>query len=428
MLSCLLAACDDVPYVNSLVINGDTISFHTDTLAAAGCSGTLPIVVIHTEYNSPITDKETLIPAGLYIIIPDSLAEEPIGSFSQMVPLTIRGRGNASWLQEKKPYKIKFERSQSILEMPANKHFALLNGHGYSAWMGLMMGMETGRAANMPWVPRIKPVDLVVNGRYEGMYFLAETVRISPDRVNIYRQPDNCSDSKLMSAGWLVEIDNYPDEDQVEIKERGTLMLRATSHSPENLSAMQRDWLAREMATLNRAIYSRDPSGHAWSSLIDAHSVAQYFVVRELMHDTDAYNGSFYLNKNLGDDKWQFGPLWDIGTSGAMDNWVMYNHPDAANVHWIEALFYTEIFQTEFRNEWARLKEKLPEIYAYGRKLADVYAAADSVNAVRWPSMSDNTLGKYEYVHACMRSNEEWIDRWLVDNPDISAVVRRKQD
>ena len=63
---------------------------------------------------------------------------------------------------------------------------------------------------------------------------------------------------------------------------------------------------------MNEAIYSDDAWGSAWAAYIDVASAARYFIVREVMHDTDGYNGSFYLHKDLGEDAlWNFGPIWD---------------------------------------------------------------------------------------------------------------------
>ena len=74
---------------------------------AAVPTRTLPIVYVSTQNGQAISDRETQIPASVYI---DSL-----GSVSQPVPCTIKGRGNWTWSGfDKKPYKIKLDTKQKI--------------------------------------------------------------------------------------------------------------------------------------------------------------------------------------------------------------------------------------------------------------------------------------------------------------------------
>lgn len=88
--------------------------------------GTVPTIYINTENYVPIIDKETKIPASLYIDSSMSEKFENLGTAESPLELTIKGRGNASWLYHKKPYKIKFEKKQAPLGLTKSKHFALL--------------------------------------------------------------------------------------------------------------------------------------------------------------------------------------------------------------------------------------------------------------------------------------------------------------
>ena len=63
----------------------------------------IPRIVIETGNRIAIKDRETEIPAKMQIW-GESSAE------SEILDLTIRGRGNSSWSYPKKPYTIKFEK------------------------------------------------------------------------------------------------------------------------------------------------------------------------------------------------------------------------------------------------------------------------------------------------------------------------------
>ena len=80
----------------------------------------IPRIVIETENNRQIRDRETEIPAKLQIWGEHSPE-------SEIMELTIRGRGNSSWTSmPKKSYKIEFTNKQSIFGMPKDRDWALI--------------------------------------------------------------------------------------------------------------------------------------------------------------------------------------------------------------------------------------------------------------------------------------------------------------
>lgn len=275
-------------------------------------SGTLPVLFINTEAQAPIVDKVTPIPAGLWIEIPENCSEEDfaLGSSDEPVSLTIRGRGNSSWLADKKPYKIKFDKKTEILGMPKHKHFALL-----PAQVTPVLGMELARQVGLGWASRSQPVEVVLNDEYLGLYNLFESVKIDSNRLDIFEQDDLCEDDELIPYGWLVEIDNYNDECQIVLDEPGRTTMKVTYHTPEELSDKQEQWLIDEFSKINDVINSEDYAVREhWADYIDANSMAQYFIVREIVEDYDGFNGSMYMYRdNEGDaSRWKMGPMWDV--------------------------------------------------------------------------------------------------------------------
>lgn len=109
---------------------------------ASMASGTLPVVYINTENEAPVVDKVTMIPAVLRIAMPASEGDDQTVD-SEELTLKIRGRGNVSWQQEKKPYKLKFDSKESLLGMPGSKHYALLPQQGYCDIVADMMARRS---------------------------------------------------------------------------------------------------------------------------------------------------------------------------------------------------------------------------------------------------------------------------------------------
>ena len=390
-------------------------------LSAAAVTGrsaeptyTIPVVTINTENGVPVVDKETKISATMDIAVPDgyvTLNNKKAKDISG-VELTIRGRGNASWNLDKKPYKLKLESKTEILGMPKNKHFSLIAYAGN--YVGSVAGMELARCTGQGWAPHSEPVEVVLNGEYIGRYFLVENIKIDKNRLNIAEQPDLNEDASILEGGWLVEIDNYTEDAQIVIQETENLKLRVTYKTPEVLSEMQESWLIGQFTSMNSAIYSQDTTGEAWAAMIDPVSVARYFIVRETLGDTDGYNGSFYLHKDLGENtKWTFGPMWDLVLDRKKD-WVFNDHPSYSAVHWIEAIFNTDAFQTALIAQWDLFKNEIDNVYAYIDRLGELCEHADVANYERWPQYEKgDSKEQADRSKGIIRNNFEWIDKYV---------------
>ncbi len=220
-----------------------------------------------------------------------------------------------------------------------------------------------------------------------------------------------------------MEIDNYDDPCQIVIQENPEQSLRVTYKTPEELSELQEQHLIEQFTIMNQAIYSKDPTGEAFCQYIDVNSIARYFIVREILHDTDGYNGSFYLHKDLGEDsKWNFGPLWDLSFGGKKNDWIMYDHPGFSQIHWIEPIFHTDAFQSALYEQWNALMLKIDDIYPYINSLTERCEAADAANNKRWPDISNpDTKSKAGKLINEMKYNIQWINNKLsvssADNP-----------
>ena len=283
-------------------------------------SGTLPVLHISTEGNAPITSKETYLNATFYLDALGLEGYESFGSAESPLTMQIKGRGNYTWTGfDKKPYRVKLTSKAALLGMKASKHFALLaHADDELAFLRNTMGLELSRRLGLAYTPEQRPVEVVLNGDYIGLYFLTETIRVDANRVNITEQPDQATDPEAITGGWLVEIDNYDDPAQITINENkgsGETM-RFTYKSPEVLSQQQTDYLLTLVTNADAAIYADDKSDCSWMELIDADALARFYLVQELTDNGESFHGSCYFHKDIGNDsKIVFGPVWDFGNS-----------------------------------------------------------------------------------------------------------------
>lgn len=152
--------------------------------------------------------------------------------------LIIKGRGNWTWEGfDKKPYRLKFDSKVNPVGMVKSKHFLLMAGADDNlGFLRNLVGYELSRRVDLPYTTDSQPVELVLNGKYQGLYFITEKIRVDKKRVNIVEQADKATDPEAITGGWLVEIDNYDTDPHINVK-LGTQNMVLTYHTPEVLSA-----------------------------------------------------------------------------------------------------------------------------------------------------------------------------------------------
>jgi len=345
---------------------------------AAKPTGTLPIVYVNTENSRAIEDTETQIKATIYI---DSVSSQypSLGSAEAPIAATIKGRGNWTWKGfDKKPYKIKFNVKQKVLGMPNNRHWCLMaNTDDYLGLLKMPAGFYVSKALGLRWTPRMRPVELVLNGQYWGLYFLTEHVRIASNRVHIHEQADNETHPDSITGGWLVEIDNYWSEGNIEFSEGNGQWVMVSLREPEKLSSEQRTYIESELYGLNEALYDFDSN---LEERLDMEEAAKYYLVQEIMDDCESYHGSCFLYKDRDSlgvaDKWKFGPVWDFGNAYNMHVYqgaerFIYDGPEFAQ-YWIGQLAQWPAFQDALSRQWylyyhdynAKVRDKIETLAA----------------------------------------------------------------
>ena len=389
------------------------------SVSAASYSGTLPVLHIQTENNAPIVSKDDYIPATYYLDALNLAGYESIASAQAPLTMEIKGRGNYTWKDfDKKPYRIKLSDKQPLLGMKKSKHFALLaHADDSKAFMRNAVGFELGRLLNMAWIPVAKPVEVMLNGEYIGLYFLTETIRVDKDRVNIVEQEDMITDSEGITGGWLVEIDNYRDDPHVVIKEgdsRHTDMV-FTYKTPEQLSNEQKQFLVAEMERINQLVYGDKNSDELWQYL-DIDALARFYIVQEVMDNYESFHGSCYLYREKGEgEKWHFGPVWDFGSSFNRDKQQLLFEGDVWHNHWIPEICKFPAFAQYVKTLWNPFYAgAFGNIYAYVEQQQALIASAVQADYQRWPQYGNKDFAnRVKKVQERLQKNSAWLNtKW----------------
>ena len=380
-------------------------------------SGTLPVFYINTEGGQDIVSKDNYINATCYVDALGIEGYESLGSEASPVVLQIRGRGNWTWTSfDKKPYRIKFSEKVSILGLTKNKHFVLL-AHADDAvgFLKNTVGFELSRLMKMEWTPEQRPVEVVLNGEYIGLYFLTENIRVDKNRVNITEQKDEETNPELITGGWLVEIDNYEDSNQILVDVSGTNLtsLRITYHSPEVLSDVQRDYLVSQFNSIINEIYTADKSATGWEELIDVESLVRYYVLSEAIDHIEAFQGSCYLYKDLNEKHWKFGPVWDFGHAfNGFHSKQKYIYDYPAWDHCIvEEIAKFPHFQDYVKKVWREFcLDIYPKIDSFIDDFVRQIGVSAKYDAARWPQYGNaDEQAAAELVKQRFNEKIQWL-------------------
>ncbi|SOD13085.1 CotH protein [Fibrobacter sp. UWB16] len=364
----------------------------------------VPRVVIETEYRQAINDRETEIPAKLQIWGENE-------SESEIMDLTIRGRGNTSWTDvPKKSYKIEFEKKQSVLGMPKDKDWALIANYYDKSLMRNFISYRLSAALGAYYAPRCEFAELYLNGKYLGVYLLTETIKIGKNRVNI---PND-------DYSYIVEVDGkYKTGEQVVFSDVLTENGKGKAfrvHEPKNASDEILDTVQKHiedfemfLKTLESGV---DNNVEAW---IDVDEVAKHYWVQELAKNPDAnFYTSVYFTWCKG-EKIKMGPVWDFD--------LAYGNYDDESVNLIEGWRvrnYWHYYLYQDSKARAQIKKRWKDSYAVIESVADsidaAYARLEKVssnNFKRWnilKKVDDEIFSKsYSSYKEVVDDLKEWI-------------------
>ncbi len=324
-------------------------------------------------------------------------AVESANSFESF--FSIRGRGNATWDDEKKGYAIKLYNSDlyeeknkvDISGMGRSSSWVLVANHRDRTLirnaLAYTLAKELGMASAVDYVF----VDLYMNGRYLGLYMLVEKAESGENKVEIEEAAED-----NLSGGYLLEFDNYDDTPQIRLKITGA---RVTVNSPGNLKSYKA--IEALLNEANAAIQSSDGYNRAtnkyWYDYIDINSFAALWMVKEYTMDFDAtVNFRFYYDPS--DNKFHGGPAWDFDNSMARTNGV-YADPyfaliesgDRNRSSWLTQLMKFDMFRdaiVSLYNDHSDLftTESDSSIYSLAIRLKAELETSINQNFERWSS------------------------------------------
>lgn len=257
----------------------------------------------------------------------------------------IKGRGNTSWEQEKKPYNITLQDSVTLHGMTGQTTDYSLVSSSDLTFLRNRISNEMGELAGTGSMACIR-VNLYINNSFEGVYELYQ--RITPENMNLtdleelteqanplrseeslnqlttgltlddWNQSitgkwwDYENNPENITGGYILEADNamrYSGEASGFILESGAYMV---AKSPAYLSEAQYQYISsyvQECENVMRESVGLDDY-QALSAYIDIPSFVGKYLVEEVSKNIDCSSTSQYFYKDQ-DGLLHAGPVWD---------------------------------------------------------------------------------------------------------------------
>lgn len=382
----------------------------------------LPTVSIHTKDGVIPYDKEHEIVSQLTIISDN-------GTKLLSEPGTTRERGNASRDFPKKPYRIKFNEKQHVLDAPAKaKKWTLINNYGDKTLMRNLLAFELSKRLGMLYTPYGTAVDVLLNGEYKGCYQLCDQIQVHKGRVEVTEMTPKDNDGVALTGGYLIEIDAYANREKSWFTSNAGNPVTIKSPSEDSITSQQKAYIKNFFNSMEW-----DMEGY-----LDMNTFLRHFLVGELSGNTDTY-WSVFMYKNRNEDMLYTGPVWDFDL--AFDNdyrtYPVNNKSDyvyrsggscAGDMkNFVDnVIFLIRSTQQELVDIWDKTRHSgLTEenLVDWIDQMEAKLAASQKLNFMRWPIMNTGVhmnpriWGSYaaevDNVRSFMKERLAWMDRRL---------------
>ena len=400
----------------------------------------LPTVSIHTYVGYDPQDKVTELPSNITITYDG-------GTRIQEYPITVRGRGNASWGYAKKPWRIKFDDGKShhmfkgsSIESPAKaKKWTLINNWGDKTLMRNILAFEISRRLNMPYTAYCQPVDVIMNGEYKGCYQLCDQVSIDPNRVPIVEMTPNDNDEPFVTGGYLIEVDAYASDETSKFTSSKGNPVTIKSPDADEITTQQSKYIKDYFNLLETDLWKSNytDSVEGYRRRLNLESFLRHFIVGEFSGNIDTY-WSVYMYKDREENRFTVAPSWDFDLAFDNDqrvypvsnrsNWLYLNGSAAGNMKsFVSRILSDKAAYQRLVDIWTDMRNRglftVESFISYVNNTAQLLQESQKLNFIRWPILSQKVhqnpvaLGSYDAEVGVLRdyfsTRIAWIDNYL---------------
>ncbi len=411
---------------------------------------TAPCIYITTKDNARVLSKEEYVEAVVDVFNCDE-------QYRLTAVGGVRVRGNSTAEGSEKPYRIKFDKKQSML--------GLHDGEKFKSWVLLRsqwnlvpdyMGFSLAETIfdGEYYSSDSTFVNLYMNGKWLGIYLLCEQNQATEGRVEVYEPAEGETRTDI---GYFIEMDNYAGEedpyftldyDGIEFTDyAGTTKVFPVddySIKSDTTSQAQRDFIAKYLDGAFTIMYEAVENGtpmrfdeeynvvpaaegtspkQAVETVIDLDSLVNTMILQELVHNYDVGAGSFFMTVDFSEssqyERLTFCAPWDFNWAYSEETHGRYyagafqkpvhDMYERSNV-WLTVIMKAEWFREMLSEKWAELGN--------GARLTETCA-----QVLKTAQSLENDLDRYSYrindarnIVQFVRGRIDWLNQQWSDN------------
>lgn len=320
---------------------------------------------------------------------------------------SIRGRGNSTWAQPKKPYNLNLEDENEILGMNSCSKYALVANYWDSTQTRQYYAFAAAERLGLAYTPQTRFVNVYLNGRCHGICLLTQRINVKGGTVDITdldaanKNANKGTDTpptlvmdtdedgnkalagafqnepKDITGGYLIEFDNRYDTEDYWF---ATGTRHMVFKSPQIPSAGEYEYISDYVREAEKALFAgavtnekgetdddvidekdgvNPETGKTVWDYFDLDSWARMYLIQDFFVQSDDEFYSFYFYKEAGDPLLYCGPVWDFDLClGNMNSGDYYR--TSARTLWLR----------DGRKRWLHRMDQFPE---FRERVAQIY-------------------------------------------------------
>ena len=356
------------------------------------------------------------------------------GAFGDLARMKtqVKGRGNSTWEYPKKPYALKLDKKQEVLGMPKHKRWCLIANWIDLTHMRNRLAYHIGQNTRLAWTPRNEYAEVYFNGEYLGIYLVTEQIKVDENRVDVPELASSDISGDAVTGGYLLELDTYYDE-AYKFRTSSTNIPVNLKSPDENVPAAQMNYIRDYMNAADAAmlaLWNGTGSAETVYKYIDAESMADYWIVCEVMTNYEILHPkSLYLHKDRN-GKLVAGPLWDFDYATMVPSraqrWGCYGLSAVSGYvewSWYERCWWNILlmrdpsFRSLVKQRWQELYPFLQSLPAFieseREKIAEAVARNNSGGWTGWGGVNEESGLSFDAAVTRLKTTCQTRISWL---------------
>lgn len=411
-------------------------------------SSNLPILLIDTK-GQEIPDEPKII-ADLKIVDNGNAGRnKPTDKPAYAGKIGIEQRGSTSrQFFPKKPYGFELRDSTglkdisvTLLGLPKEEDWVLNATYNDKTLLREALTYDLYRSFSPLYATRHRFCEVMINGRYGGIYILQEKIKRDKNRVDIAKPEPKDSAGDALTGGYILKVDKttgspsqrwtspYPSTANPKL----TIPIQVEYPKFEDLTEPQFAYIKKYVTdfenTLKSSSYNDPVEGY--TRYIQVDSWVDYLIINEVSRNVDAYRLStfFYKDRDSKGGKLTMGPIWDYNLAyGNADycsgekttGWAFdFNGVCPNDVFqmpfWWKRLLEDRDFAGRVRVRYQALRQnemKTERINRYIDSSAVLLQEARIRNFTRWPVIGQKLWPNF-YVGSSYEEEVTYLKSWI---------------